>query len=153
MMRPARSSSTCLAFFACALVILLAGCATRTGSATGTERRAEEAAARQAAEKWLRLLDQGDYEEAFEWEAQDFRLSRTQAQFVRYMQARRAPFGQTLSRTFIGAASMHKLVGAPDGDYESIIFKTAFAQKSPTAERVILIKNPIGWRVIDYRIY
>jgi hypothetical protein len=69
------------------------------------------------------------------------------------MQARRAPFGRTLSRQFIGAALIHRLVGAPDGDYESIIFKTAFAKKSPTAERVILVKQPIGWRVIDYRLY
>ena len=35
----------------------------------------------------------GDYEEAFEFEAQDYRMFRTQQQFVRYMQARRAPEG------------------------------------------------------------
>ncbi len=139
--------------FAILLVILFAGCVTRSGSGTRIERRAEDAAARQAAESWLKLLDDGDYEEAFEWEAQDFRLWRTQAQFVRYMQAHRAPFGRTLSRGLIGAASLHKLVGAPDGNYESIIFKTAFNAKSPTAERVILVKSAAGWRVIDYRIY
>ena len=69
------------------------------------------------------------------------------------MQARRAPFGRTLSRTCIGAAHLRKFVGAPEGNYESVIFKTAFEHKSPTAERVILLKQPIGWRVVDYRIY
>ncbi|MEY2439434.1 MAG: hypothetical protein QOI34_819, partial [Verrucomicrobiota bacterium] len=69
------------------------------------------------------------------------------------MQARRAPFGQTLSRSVIGTASLTKLVGFPDGDYVSVIFKTRFEQKSQTAERVILVKQPAGWRVIDYRIY
>jgi len=117
------------------------------------EKRANENEARAAALHWLQLLDTGDYEEAFEFEAQDFRMSRTQSQFVRLMQARRAPFGNALSRNFIGAAHVEKLVGAPEGNYESVLFKTAFTHKNPTAERVILIKQPIGWRVIDYRIY
>jgi Protein of unknown function (DUF4019) len=134
-----------------ALSILLIGCATHSSSRA--ERRADKDAARIAASRWLDLLDEGDYEVAFEWEAQDFRMSRTQKQFVRYMQARRQPFGHTLSRSFIGAASIQKLVGLPDGNYESVIFKTVFEHKSATAERVILVKQPIGWRVIDYRIY
>jgi Protein of unknown function (DUF4019) len=122
-------------------------------SATRADKRTDENAARAAALHWLQLLDQGNYQEAFEWEAQDFRMVRTQGQFVRYMQARRAPFGRTLSRVCIGAAHLGKFVGAPEGNYQSVIFKAAFEHKSPTAERVILLKQPIGWRVIDYRIY
>ena len=136
---------------ACALSILLSGCA--SSSPSRAEKRADENDARTAALHWLELLDQGDYEEAFEFEAQDFRMYRTQGQFVRLMQARRAPFGNVLSRNFIGAAHVEKFVGAPEGNYESVLFKTAFEHKNPTAERVILIKQPIGWRVIDYRIY
>ncbi len=143
----------CFAMLVCALSISLAGCATHSGSEAKAGRRAEAAAARQAAEKWLKLLDDGDYEEAFEWEARDFRLSRTQAQFVRSMQAHRAPFGHFISRGVIGAASLHKLVGMPDGSYASIVFKTVFEHKPATAERVILAKQSVGWRVIDYRIY
>ena len=139
--------------FVAAGLIGLTSCASSSRSAAKQERRAEESAAITAAGKWLRLLDDGDYEEAFEWEAQDFRLSRTQAQFVRYMQARRAPFGQTVSRSVIGSAAVQKLVGLPDGNYESVIFKTVFTRKSATAERVILIRQSIGWRVVDYRIY
>jgi hypothetical protein len=142
-----------VAFFIGALAILLSGCASHSSSPARAAKRADDGAARLTASKWLKLVDDGDYEDAFEWEAQDFRMSRTQNQFVRYMQARRQPFGHTLSRTFIGAASIQKLVGLPDGNYESIIFKTVFEHKSATAERVILVKQPVGWRVIDYRIY
>jgi hypothetical protein len=140
-----------LGVFVCLLTISTVGCA--TAFAPRAERRAAENAARSVALTWLQLLDQGNYEEAFEWEAQDFQMYRTQRQFGRYMQARRAPFGRTLSRTCIGAAHLEKFVGAPEGNYESVIFKTSFEHKSPTAERVILLKQPIGWRVIDYRIY
>jgi len=129
------------------LSILLSGCASRT------EKRANENDARAAGLSWLQLLDDGDYAEAFEFEAQDFRMNRTQSQFVRLMQARRAPFGKAIDRKFIGAAHVEKFVGAPEGNYESVLFKTNFEHKNPTAERVILIKQAVGWRVIDYKIY
>ena len=45
------------------------------------------------------------------------------------------------------------MTGAPDGQYESILFRTSFAQKSSAAERVILSREPEGWRVVDYRVY
>src|SRR5204862_7319729 len=70
---------------ACAMSILLAGCASRI------EKRANENDARAAAMRWLQLLDDGDYAEAFEFTAQDFRMSQTHSQLVRLMQARRAP--------------------------------------------------------------
>src|SRR5438105_15190499 len=140
-----------VAVLALTLSILLSSCASH--SVSRAEKRANETDARSAALHWLQVLDTGDYEEAFEFEAQDFRMSRTQSQFVRLMQARRAPFGNVLSRNFIGAAHLEKLVGAPEGNYATVLFKTAFEHKNPTAERVILIKQPIGWRVIDYRIY
>jgi len=142
-----RAAAVC----SCALSILLAGCASH--SAVKAERRANETAARDAALKWLKLLDAGDHEEAFEWEAKDFRIDRTQRQFVRYMQARRAPFGRTLARSVVGVVNVHQFAGVPEGNYESIIFKTAFEHKSSTAERVILVRDAVGWRVIDYRIY
>ena len=133
------------------LGLLLIGCANH--STTRTEQRADEAEAKNAALKWLQLLDDGDYEEAFEFEALDFRIRRTQKQFVRDMQARRDPFGHVLSRKIIGAKNVHKLVGVPEGNYESVLFKTMFEHKSPTAERVVLVRQTSGWRVIDYRIY
>jgi hypothetical protein len=108
---------------ACTLSIFFAGCASH--SAKRAEKRANEMDARSAAMNWLQLLDDGDYEEAFEFKAQDFRMSQTQAQFVRFMQARRAPFGKMIERKFIGAAHVERFVGAPEGNYESVLFKTS----------------------------
>jgi hypothetical protein len=101
-----------LAVFVCLLTILTAGCATQF--APRAEKRTDENAARSVGLTWLQLLDQGNYEEAFEWEALDFPRYHTQRQFVRYMQARRTFFGRTLSRTYIGAAHLEKFVGAPE---------------------------------------
>jgi hypothetical protein len=69
------------------------------------------------------------------------------------MEGRRQPFGRVLSREFIGAAFARNLTGAPDGHYERILFRTAFAHKSVAAERVILSRESDSWRVVDYRLY
>jgi hypothetical protein len=140
-----------VAVFICMMSILAAGCASH--SRARAEKRTDETTTRAVAERWLEMLDDGDYEEAFEHESIRFRISGTQKQFVRYMQGRRAPFGHVESRKFIGAAHMRKLVGLPDGIYESVLFKSTFENKSVAAERVILTKESERWKVIDYRIY
>lgn len=140
-----------VAALTCLLFILFSGCATH--SRARAEKRAAENTTRAVGERWLQMLDDGDYEEAFEHESIRFRISGTQKQFVRYMQGRRAPFGRAVSRTFIGAAHMKKLVGLPDGIYESVLFKSTFENKSVAAERVILTNESERWQVIDYRIY
>jgi hypothetical protein len=81
------------------------------------------------------------------------RAATTEEQFVRSMQGRRQPFGRVLSRNFIGAAYTRKLTSAPDGNYESILFKTSFENKKLAAERVILSHEAGQWRVVDYRLY
>ena len=139
------------ALFTSIALILLIGCASRSQSRAA--KRADENAAKAVAQKWLEMLDAGDYEEAFEHKSIRFRISGTQKQFVRYMQGRRAPFGQAVSRKFIGAAFTTKLVGVPDGHYETILFKSRFEHKAVAAERVILTKEAGRWQVIDYRIY
>jgi hypothetical protein len=139
------------AVFLCMMSIVASGCAAR--SAARIDKRAAENTTRAVAERWLGMLDDGDYEEAFEHESMRFRISGTQKQFVRYMQGRRAPFGPVESRKFIGAAHLKKLVGLPDGIYESVLFKSTFEKKSVAAERVVLTREAERWQVIDYRIY
>jgi hypothetical protein len=103
--------------------------------------------------RWLQLVDAGDYTQAYEEEPARLRASTTDAQFIRSMEGRRAPFGRVLSRKFIGAAFTRKLTGSPDGRYESILFRTSFEHKSLAAERVILTQESRQWRVVDYRVY
>lgn len=133
---------------------LFEGCAMqRSMSRSREESRAREKETRAAAEHWLGLIDAANYSAAYALESQRLRAATTEEQFVRSMQGRRQPFGRVSSRVFIGAAFTHKLTGAPDGQYESILFRTSFAHKSSAAERVILGLEAEGWRVVDYRVY
>ena len=143
-----------LVILASSCVALLSSCASHHSfSKTLEEKRVREKEARAAALEWLALVDAANYEAAYTAEPERIRKSTTQDQFVRSMEGRRAPFGVVLSRSFIGGAFTHKLTGSPDGRYESILFKTSFANKTPAAERVILSQEAGQWRVVDYRVY
>jgi hypothetical protein len=142
------------AMLGCLVIVSLLGCSKQhPQSGRRAAKRAYEQAARLAAIEWLEFLDDGDYEEAYDREPARLRAGGTVRQFVRSMRARRAPFGKTISRKFIGAAYSQKLTGAPDGNYESVLFKTSFEHKAVAAERVILSGDHATWRVVDYRLY
>jgi Protein of unknown function (DUF4019) len=138
----------------CLFLLSLQGCAMHRSVAKSlAEKRDREKEASAAASHWLRLVDAGDYAQAYEQEPARLRTSTTEAQFIRSMEGRRAPFGRVLSRKFIGAAFSRKLTGSPDGRYESILFRTSFEHKALAAERVILTQESLQWRVVDYRVY
>ena len=147
-MRRALLVLTCLSF------ALFEGCAMqRSMSRSLEEKRVREKESRAAAEHWLELVDAANYSAAYALEHKRLQAATTEEQFVRSMEGRRQPFGRVLSRAFIGAAYTRKLTGAPDGQYESILFRTAFAHKSVAGERVILSREAKGWQVVDYRVY
>jgi hypothetical protein len=142
------------AFLICLSFIFFQGCAIhRSVSKSLSEKREREKEGRAAALHWLQLVDAGDYAQAYEKEPARLRASNTEAQFIRSMEGRRAPFGRVRSRVFIGAAFTRKLTGSPDGRYESILFRTSFEHKAVAAERVILTHESEQWRVVDYRVY
>jgi hypothetical protein len=142
------------AFVVCLCFFLFQACAMhRSVAKSQAEKRDREKQSRSAALHWLELVDAGHYGQAYEEEPARLRASATEAQFVRSMEGRRAPFGRVLSRKFIGAAFTRKLTGSPDGRYESILFRTSFEHKTVAAERVILSYESPQWRVVDYRVY
>jgi hypothetical protein len=143
-----------LVLVSCLTIAFSPGCAShRSATQPAEEKKNREKEARTAAEDWLALIDAADYPAAYAIEPARLRKATTQEQFIRSMEARRQPFGGVLSRKFIGAAYTRKMTGAPDGHYESILFRTSFANKSVAAERVILSRESDGWRVVDYRLY
>ena len=143
-----------LIVLSCLAIGFSPGCAShRSAENSRSEKRTRENEARTAATDWLALIDNVDYAAAYAREPKRLRAATTEEQFVRSMESRRAPFGKMMTRNFIGAAFTHKLNGAPDGHYESILFRTAFTNKTVAAERVILSYEADAWRVVDYRVY
>ena len=137
----------------CLPLLLFEGCIFHSVSKARVQKREREQEARTTALEWLALIDAGDYARAYAAEPARLRAATTEGQFMRSMEGRRGPFGRVSSRKFIGAAFTSKLTGAPDGRYESILFRTSFEHKKLAAERVILTHDEDQWHIVDYRVY
>jgi hypothetical protein len=109
--------------------------------------------ARAVATNWLALLDNGRYTEAFNKQAARIKRGGKLEDFERWCKSRRTPLGRPLSRSFFQVKSLHQLIGAPDGNYQRILFKTRFERKSQSVEQVIVTAETGHWQVSGYRMW
>ena len=80
-------------------------------------------------------------------------VDSTAEQFIRSMEGRRAPFGQVLSRSFIGAAFTRKLTVRPMADTKASFFGLRSNTKARRRTRDPELRIRARWRVVDYRLY
>lgn len=125
------------------------------GLMAGPSSASEEAEARavEAAEAWLAIVDQGDYEKSWEEAAELLRNAVTKGQFGQSLGAARGPLGEVQSRKVNSTQYATELPGAPDGEYVVIQFETSFAKKQNAVETVTPMLEADGaWRVSGYYI-
>lgn len=111
-----------------------------------------EIAAQAAGEKWLGLLDRGEYGKAWDECAQLFRQRVTREQWVDSLPSTRAPFGAMKSRKVEVAAYKTSLSGAPDGQYVTVRYRTSFEKKDGAEEVITLALEDGVWRPTGYSI-
>jgi hypothetical protein len=106
-----------------------------------------------SAEKWVALLDEGNYIESWKESSEYFRQAVTQDQWEQAVQALRKPLGKLVSRKLKKASYTTSLPGAPDGKYVVIEFSTSFENKVSGIETVTPKVDKDGiWRVSGYYI-
>lgn len=123
-------------------------------SATGMAQNAsKEKAAIAAAEKWLGVVDAGQYAESWKETATFFRKAVSQRKWEQSMRSFRKPLGKLVSRRFESSMYKTSLPGAPDGEYVVMQFNTSFANKESAVETVTAMLDKDGtWRVAGYFI-
>ena len=113
----------------------------------------KEKTAVSAAEKWLRMVDEGKYSDSWQEAAEYLRNAINQEQWNRSLQAVRKPLGEVVSRQMKTATYKTSLPGAPDGEYVVIQFDTSFENKKAAIETVTPMMDQDGtWRVSGYYI-
>lgn len=113
----------------------------------------KETVAVAAAEKWLTMIDAGEYAQSWTEAADYFKAAVAQSQWEQSLRAVRQPLGGLVSREKKSAASMTTLPGAPDGEYVVMQFATSFANKHSAIETVTAMLGADGsWRVAGYFI-
>jgi hypothetical protein len=113
---------------------------------------AKEMAARLAAEKWLAIVDSGDYGKAWDQSAGRFRASVTRQQWLDGLPKTRGTLGAVKSRRAEVASYKTSLPGMPDGDYVTVRFATTFEKKDEAQELVTLVYEDGTWRPLGYGI-
>ena len=110
-------------------------------------------AAIEAAETWLKLVDEGQYEQSWAQAAEFFRKNVSREQWMTALNGVRKPLGKVLSRKVLNSTYTTALPGAPDGQYVIIQFETSFENKQNAVETVTPMLDTDGqWRVSGYYI-
>lgn len=99
-----------------------------------------------AAQEWLALVDAHDWGATWSASGKQFRELNTQEQFAETAESVQPKLGATLSRTFLS----QEFVPAPPAGYETVKFRTQFAEKPDTVETLALQQEDGKWRVVGY---
>ena len=104
-----------------------------------------------ASNSWLKLLDEGKYQESWEKASSLFKNSISKKHWEDALNGFLPNFGIVIQREFISAEFKTTLPGVPDGQYVIISYKTEFKNKNNSIETVtpMLDKDNI-WRVSGY---
>jgi hypothetical protein len=128
------------------VVLSLIGCSAK-------EHSKAEAAAVEAAEAWLSLVDSGDYAGSWNQAAGFFKRAVAREAWEMSMESRRRPLGANISREVKSKRYCTSLPGAPDGEYVVIQFESSFENKQSAIETVTPMLDEDGtWRVSGYYI-
>jgi len=134
------------------ILVLTAMCAGEMMPAQADEQAAVEQA-KNAAEAWLKLVDEEKYRESWEQASTFFKDHITADGWEQMVGPTRKPLGATVSRSFKLAKYSTSLPGAPDGEYVVIQYDTSFANKKAAVETITPMLDKDGqWRVSGYYI-
>jgi len=108
---------------------------------------------RDAAMKWLGLVDAGHYGKSWDLAASPLQSSVTRAGWVLGMNSARRFYGKVLSRKFMNTTYAANPPGFAPGEYEILHFKVRFATKGQGTEVVSMeLQSNSQWLVAGYHI-
>ena len=113
---------------------------------------ASEAAALQAAEAWLKLIDAGQYGASWDEASSAFRRAVSRSTWEKKAAAAREPLGKVVTRKVASKQLTHELPGAPDGTYVVLSFETKFEHKERGTETVTMMLDDGRFRGAGYFI-
>lgn len=139
-------------------ILLMAGCKGKDerdgghGPAAQSNPEAEKAAV-ECTEQWLAVLDQGDYQQAWEQTAEIFKEIVPIDQWRNQMKVFRGRLGKVVSRNLKSRQYTTVAPGVPEGQYVIIQYETAFENKANATETITPILTDDGsWKVSQYVI-
>lgn len=103
---------------------------------------------REAALRWLALVDRYQWQESWAATASSFRQNNTAEAWESASLVARVPLGAVLERTELS----QEQVPAPPHGYRLIKFRTSFSSRRDVIETLALVREGEDWRVVGYLI-
>src|SRR5579863_7104007 len=118
------------------------------GVARADEHEADVKSAQAASEAWLKLIDDGNYQQSWSDASGVFQSAISEKGWADNVDNVRRPLGKLESRKLISARFLTSLPGMPDGKYVVIQYATTYANKKFAVEQVTPILESDGkWHV------
>ena len=110
-----------------------------------------DVAATASAEVWLALVDDGQFEKAWDTAAKILQGVVTKQNWLQRATERRPPLGKVVSRKLTQTSATTSLPGAPVGQYVVLQYDTEFEHKKGAKETVTIALDG-SWKVSGYYI-
>jgi hypothetical protein len=112
------------------------------------DARATEA--QNAARAWLALVDSGEGLAAYTAAGARFRETMPGERWIAGLGEARKALGDVVQRAVVSTQMTRTLQGLPDGDYATLVFRTAFTRKELAQEVVTMEFSNNAWQVVGY---
>jgi hypothetical protein len=110
------------------------------------------AAARTAAEAWLKIEDAEIYEKSWAAGSDYFRSQVPEQGWVRHMTETRKPLDPLLVRDLTASEWNTEMPNLPKGEYVAFVYQTTFANGHPQLESVVMVHEGGVWKMVGYAV-
>jgi Protein of unknown function (DUF4019) len=110
------------------------------------------AAARTAAEEWLKIEDAETYDKSWDAASDYFRSQVPEKGWVRRMEMTRKALDPVLVRDLKASEWNTEMPNLPKGEYVAFVYETTFANGHPQLESVVMVHESAGWKMVGYAV-
>jgi hypothetical protein len=110
------------------------------------------AAARVAAEAWLKIEDAETYDKSWAAGSDYFRSQVPEQGWVRHMETIRKPLDPVLVRDLQENEWNTEMPNLPKGEYVAFLYQTTFANGHPQLESVVMAHEGGAWKMVGYAV-
>jgi Protein of unknown function (DUF4019) len=106
--------------------------------------------ARFAAEQWIVLVDDGQYDQSWTEASKTFQSATTKEDWSKKAQADRTFMGSKLARKLKEVKPVNAVKGLPSGQYIQVKYQSSYTNKKQALETVVAVNEDGNWRVAAY---
>lgn len=110
------------------------------------------AAARTAAEAWLKIEDAETYDKSWAAASEYFRSQVPERGWVERMAVTRKPLDPMVTRDLEASEWKTEVPNLPKGEYVAFVYETTFANGHPQLESVVMVHEGDAWKMVGYAV-